>query len=211
MLRIPARKSQLSFRKLASRYGVQAFLVTLFVMGLTVGAASGQGFDRELYDRLDFLFLTNIGSRLGMTPFQIFSSCFVSYFLFVFLLMLFAFSAWGFAAIPLLSVFKGFSVGLSSAFLFAAYKAAGVGFYIVIVLPGAALFLLGFIKYAKVCVRMSMNYARLTVSAGERVLEIRPSVHRFFKKSIYAFIYSGACAVLDMLLWVLLADKLHFN
>ena len=204
-------RPRLSLRELTSRYGVQTFLVTLFFMGLIVGSVGSKGFDKELFDRLDFLFITNIEARLKMSAFEIFSSCFVSYFLFTFLLALFAFSAWGFAAAPLLSVFKGFSVGLSSAFLFASYGAAGLGFYILIVLPGAALYLFGFVRYSRASMRFSFAFARLAVSDSEQALTIRPIIKLFFKKSVYAFIYSGACAVLDMLLWVLFSDKFHFS
>ena len=87
------KERALSLREIVKRYGVQAFFGTLFVMGLAVGAASSRSFDRELLERLDFIFVTNISSRMSMTPFGIFSSCFVSYFVFIFLMLLFAASA----------------------------------------------------------------------------------------------------------------------
>ena len=204
------KERALSLREIVKRYGVQAFFGTLFVMGLAVGAACSRSFDRELLERLDFIFVTNISSRMSMTPFGIFSSCFVSYFVFIFLMLLFAASAWGFAAVPLLFVVKGFSVGLSSAFLFSEYSAPGIGFYILIVLPGAVGFLFTMIRYSRECFALSLDYAGLSVFGFDRAASLRSDIKGFLLQSLYAFILSAACAVGDMLLWVLFADKFHF-
>ena len=208
---LPDRKSAAaSLRALISQHGIQAFLAALFVMGLIIGAACSRGADAALSDSFDFLFVTNIAGRGEMSAFSIFLSCFVPYFLFIFAVFLFAFSAWGFIAIPLLSVFKGFSVGLSSALIFAVYKVSGIGFYILIVLPGTVLFLFTFIRYSRDSFRLSADYARLTIFDRTRALSLSADIRRFLKKSLFAFIFSGACAVADMLLWVLFADKFHF-
>ena len=200
----------LSIRSLFSRYGVSAFLVTLFMMGLIVGSACSKGIGDDLTDRLDFLFITNIAARSDMSGFGIFLSCFVPYFLFIFAAFLFAFSAWGFLTIPLLSAFKGFSVGLSSALIFAMYKASGIGFYILIVLPGTVLFLFTFIRYSRDSFRLSAEYARLTVFGSSKTSSLGGDIRSFLKKSLFAFLFCGACSVVDMLLWVLFADKFHF-
>lgn len=207
---LPHKGTAFSLRTLFSRYGIQAFLVTLFMMGLVVGAACSRGMGDGLSDRLDFLFLTNIEKRSGMSGFDIFLSCFVPYFLFIFLIFLFAFTAWGFIAVPLLSAFKGFSVGLSSAMIFAAHQVSGIGFYILVVLPGTVLFLFTFIRYSRVSFRMSAEYARLIVFGSMKTPSLSTDIKLFLKKSLFAFVISGACSVVDMLLWVLFADKFHF-
>lgn len=209
-IRLPGSGGGLSPRKLFSNYGIRMFLITVFVMGLFVGAACSRGMSAGTSDRLDYLFVTNIAARGEMTGFGIFLACFVPYFLFVFCAFLCAFSAWGFAAIPALSAFKGFSTGLSCAMIFSAYGMAGVGFFILIVLPGTALFLFSFIRYARECFRLSVRYARLTVFGSDKAAGLRVDIRAFLKKSIAAFVFSGACSVTDMLLWVLFADKFHF-
>lgn len=204
------REGQLSLKTLFSRYRVSAFLVTLFVMGLFVGAACSRGISEDAVRRLDFLFITNVAARGGMSGFGIFLSCFVPYFLFIFTAFLCAFSAWGFIAIPMLSAFKGFSVGLSSAVIFAAYRMAGIGFYILIVLPGTVCFLFILIRYSRDCVRISADFAHLTVFGEMKTSALPAEIKTFFRKSLFAFVFSGACSVVDMLLWVLFADKFHF-
>ena len=147
-IRLPQLKERgFDLKRLLSRYGVQAVFGALFLMGLVVGALSGRSFSTDTLSKLDLLFVTNIDARMKMSFFDIFVSCFVSYFLFLFCVFLSALSAWGFTAVPVLSALKGFTVGLSSAFIFALYQLSGVGFYILVVLPGTVLFLFVFIRY----------------------------------------------------------------
>lgn len=203
-------KPKLSPQMLLTKYGFQTVFVILFLLGLTVGAAGSRGADRALSQKLDFLFITNIEARLDMTAFDIFLSCFVAYFLFVFAVFLCALSAWGFTAIPLLAVVKGFSVGLSSAVIFSIYKVSGVGFYILIVLPGTLLFLFTLTAYAKGAFRLSMRFMRLSLFGCDKEPDLMIRLKAFLKKSAYAFLSSGACAVLDMLLWILFANHFDF-
>lgn len=210
-IRLPLRGGAASLKAFFAGYGVSSFLIALFVMGLIVGAACSGGMSDAAADRLDFLFITNIAARSDMSGFAIFLSCFVPYFVFVFAAFLFAFSAWGFVTVPVLSAFRGLSVGLSSAIIFSAYKMAGVGFFILIVLPGTVFFLFTFIRYSCACFQLSLRYARLTVFGAEKTLPLSADIKAFLKKSVFAFVFSGACSVVDMLLWVLFADKFHFH
>ena len=211
-IRLPSMiRPQLSPRAIMKNYGVQAFLSTLFVLGLVGGATGSRGFDTALVERFDFLFVTNMKARLGMTAIEIFSSCFVSYFLFILLLFLFAFSTWGFCTAPLLTVFKGFSVGLSSAFIFSAYGASGIGFFILIILPGTVCFLFTLIRYTRDSMRLSLRFGRLCLFRTENSFPCDAEIRAYLKKSLFAFLFSGACAVLDMVLWALFADKFHFG
>lgn len=203
-------KPKFSVRQTASRYGFQTVFIILFFLGMTVGAAGSRGADRALSQRLDFLFITNIEARLEMSAFDIFLSCFAAYFLFIFAAFLFALSAWGFSAIPFLAVAKGFSVGLSSAVIFAFYKVSGIGFYILIVLPGTVLFLFTLVKYAKASFLISVRFMRLSLFGSDKEPALMRGLKSFLKKSAYAFLSSGACAVLDMLLWILFAGHFDF-
>jgi len=220
VLRFKSRSGRLSLNSLKrpissvkdflSRYGTYTLFTALFFMGLAVGAACSRGVDSQLLGKLDFLFVTNMKARLSMSPFDIFLSCFASYFIFVFFIFLFAFSAWGFAAVPLLIIFKGFSVGLSSACLFSSYRMSGIGFYILVILPGTAMFLIALVRYSARALALSMRFAKMSVFGRDEAFLCTSVIKRFLKRSLFAFILSGACAVADMLLWVLFADKFHF-
>jgi len=210
-IRLPSVKHpNLSLKRTVTKFGFQTVFFILFLMGLAVGAAGSKGVDFALGQKLDFLFITNIEARLEMSAFEIFLSCFVSYFLFIFAAFLCALSAWGFTAIPLLAVIKGFSVGLSSAVIFAFYKVSGIGFYILIILPGTVLFLFTMVMYAKAAFRLSMRFMRISLFGYEKEPDLSVGLRSFLKKSAYAFLSSGACAVLDMLLWILFANHFDF-
>ncbi len=209
-IRFPkVRRPHISVRSLLSKFGFQSVFIVLFLLGLAVGAAGSRGVDRSLGQKLDFLFITNIEARLEMSAFEIFLSCFVSYFLFIFAAFLFALSAWGFSAVMLLPILKGFSVGMSSAMIFALYHVSGIGFYILIVLPGTALFLMTLVKYSKASFRLSVRFMRMSLFGYDK--ESPPAgLKAFLKNSAFAFLSSGACAVSDMLLWILFAGHFDF-
>lgn len=210
-LRLPdIRQHSSRLKNFLSRYGIQTVFAALFLLGLAVGAASGRGFSQETFDKLDLLFVTNIDARLGMSVFDIFISCFVSYFLFVFCIFLSALSVWGFTAIPFLSALKGFTVGLSSAFIFAQYQLSGIGFYILVMLPGTVLFLFALIRYAVRGFRMSARFLRLAMFGFDREPELRRNIKVFIKHTLFALLSVGGCAVTDMFLWILFANKFEF-
>ena len=208
-LRIPSL-SKLSVRSFIGKYGFQTVYVFLFLLGLAVGAAGSRGVSDSLGQKLDFLFITNIEARQAMTAPEIFLSCFVSYFLFIFFAFLCGLSVWGFTAIPLLAVFRGFSVGLSSAMIFSFYQVSGVGFYILVVLPGTVLFLLTLVFYSKSAFSLSVRFMRMSLFGTDKEPELSKRLRSFLKKSAFAFLSSGACAVTDMLLWILFAKHFDF-
>ena len=211
VLRFPdVREQGRTVRQFLSRYGIQSVFSALFLIGLVVGAASGRSFQQETFDKLDLLFVTNFDARMDMSVFQIFISCFVSYFLFIFCVFLSGLSAWGFTTIPILSALKGFTVGLSSAFVFSLYQLSGIGFYILVILPGTVLFLFILIRYSAMGFRMSVRYLRLSTFGYDREPELQKHIKAFIKKTLFVLLSIGACAATDMVLWILFANKFEF-
>lgn len=211
VLRLPdVKRREYDIKQLISRYGIQSAFAASFLIGLIVGAATGRGFSREVFEKLDLLFITNIDARMAMNVFDVFISCFVSYFLFIFCVFLSALSVWGFMTVPLLSALKGFTVGLSSAFIFSQYQLAGIGFYILVVLPGTVLFMFALIRYATQGFRMSLRFLRLSIFLNNTETELRKHLKKFIKHTMFALLSVGICAVTDMVLWILFANKFHF-
>ena len=192
------------------RHGLQAVLCLLFLFGLVIGVTFAQGVSRTTYERLDLLFVTNISARMHMTLPQIFLSCFVSYFLFGFTAFLCALSCWGFVAVPLICTGFGFTAGLSSAFVFSLYHMSGVGFYILVILPGTLLFLLTLVYYTAYCFRLSRRFAVLSLMGNDREPELRSHLKVFLKKSLLTLLSVITCSIVDMVLWMLFADKFQF-
>ena len=203
------RKHGSDIKLAVSRYGIRLVFAALFLLGLVVGAACSESFSQETFEKLDLLFLTDIDARMQMSIFELFVSCFVSYFLFLFCAFLCGLSAWGFSAIPFLSAFKGFATGLSSAFIFSLYRAGGVGFYILVILPGTVLFLFVLIRFSVCAWHLSLRYARLSMFGCEREPEIGVHIKRYLKSAFFAVLCSAGCAAADMMLWILFAEKFN--
>lgn len=203
-------RETLRIRRFIKRHGLQAILCLLFLFGLVIGVTFAQGFSRTTYDRLDLLFVTNISARAQMSLPQIFLSCFVSYFLFGFSAFLCALSCWGVIAVPLICAGYGFTASLSSAFIFSLYRMSGIGFYILVIMPGTLLFLLTLIYYTSYCFRLSRRFAILSLLGNDREPELRLHLKVFLKKSLLTLLSVITCSIVDMVLWMLFADKFQF-
>ena len=94
--------------------------------------------------------------------------------------------------------------------MFSVYRLSGVGFYILIVLPGTVLFLLAYIRYSAYAFRLSARYAGSSLWGADKEPGLRFCLKRFLKKTIFALLSVTACAVTDLVLWILFADKFQF-
>ena len=198
-LRLPTvRKPKLSLKEYLQKRGVFLFFFLMFLVGLITGAAYSKHADVDLFDRLDFLFSTNLTERAQMSSFEIFATCFGSDFLLTLIVFLMGMSVWGSGAIPLVTVFKGFSVGLSSSFIFSLYRTSGIGFYILVLLPGTVMFLLSLIYYSKESFSLSLRYIRLTVFGSVKEPYLSRYIKTFFLKSLIALFLCAGCALIDM-------------
>ena len=210
-LRLPAvRKPKISLKEYLSKKGVYLFFFLMFFIGLILGASYSKAADVTLLNRLDFLFTTNLQVRTELSSFEIFTSCFGVDFLFVLAVFLMGLSVWGSAALPFITAFKGFSVGLSSAFIFSLYRASGIGFYILVILPGTVMFLLSLIYYSKESFSLSLRYIRLSVFGSVKEPYLCRYIKTFMLKSLIALLFCAASALLDMFLWILFAGMFDF-
>ncbi len=210
-LRLPKlSKPKISLKEFVSKKGAEVFLILTFLFGLIIGAMSSRSADTELIERLDFLFSTNLHTRAELSSFEIFVSCFGSDFIFLLAVFLMGLSVWGSITLPFVILFKGFSVGLSSALIFSLYRASGIGFYILVLLPGIVMFLLALIYYSKESFSLSMRYIRLSIFGSVKEPYLSKYLKRFFIRSLMALLLTAGSALLDMLLWILFAHMFDF-
>lgn len=112
-------------------------LAVVFLAGMAVGAVYARNADTQALERLDFLFAGNYKARMTSSFLSIFSASFASTFLFIFACFLCGLSLWGMLLIPFIPFFRGFGLGLTSGYLYAAYGGYGVLFNLAVILPGA--------------------------------------------------------------------------
>lgn len=198
-----------SFRRFFSFYGVQCFFFLTFILGIILGAFYLRSASDSLLLKLDFLFVTNLDNRLELSAFDVFCSSFSSDFIFVFMAFLLGFTVWGMFALPLLSAFSGFGVGISSAYLFSQYSVTGIGFYILVILPGTVLFLLAFITALKESFSQSFSFLKLYFPSNSDVLLLRHTKTFLFRYFV-VIVFCAFSAIVDMLLWVVFANMFNF-
>lgn len=198
-----------SVKKFFNQYSIQLLFAIIFILAIVLGSFSFDKISEDTLEKLDFLFLTNLENRLELSAFDIFCSSFASGFIFVFLSFLLSFTAWGMFALPLLCAFKGFGVGLSSAYMFSQYSVTGIGFYILVILPATVLFLFAFLMSLKESFAQSILLLRVYFSSTYDAFLLRRTKTYLFRNCVI-LIFVAFSAVIDMLLWVLFAGMFNF-
>ena len=159
--------------------GVTLLFVTVLLTGLALGAAYAQGADDGMLQSLDFLFTTNLDARLEKGAFGIFSACF--------------------------AVFKGFGTGLTAAYLILKNGMNGLGFYLLVLLPGTFLFCVALATYSAVALDFSVRQFKLLLSKEAAEAAMRESFLRYSSRFVSALIMTFCAALLDTVLWTLFA------
>lgn len=203
------RKSRFDLVRFFRTYGIHTVFVLIFFFGVIYGSLSIKSFSPRFFSKLDFLFVTNMTERLNFSAFSIFCSSLASGFLFIFAAFLMAFSAWGMAFLPILCAFRGFGVGISSAYLFLQYSLSGIGFYILVILPGTVLFLFSFIIALKESFGASVSLFKLYFFAKSEVV-CKKFLRTYIVRNTYVLMLLLASALMDMLLWMLFANLFKF-
>ncbi|MBE6823811.1 MAG: stage II sporulation protein M [Ruminococcaceae bacterium] len=198
-----------SFKRFFSFYGIQTLFLFIFVLGIVLGSFSCSLFSSDILKKLDFLFLTNLETRLEFNAFDLFCSSFASYFIFTLATFLLGFTAWGVFVCPFLCAFKGYAVGISSAYMFSEFDVTGIGFYILIVLPGTVMFLFSFITALKETFSQSTYMLKAfspTFSNSTLIRHTKIFLFRYF----IVLIFVSLSAIIDMILWLLFANMFNF-
>lgn len=137
-------------------------LSLLFLAGMALGALYARSAGFDVLDELDFLFSSNFRVRSSAPSYSVFLASFASSFLFLLLCFLCGLSMWGAFLIPLIPVFRGFGLGLTSGYLYAVYGGKGILFNLVVILPGAFFCCLSILLAA----REGMRFSRVVAGHG---------------------------------------------
>lgn len=101
-------------------------------------------------------------------------------------------------------------MGLSSAFLFSQYSFSGIGFFILVILPGTVLFLFAFMLALRESFSHSLIVLKMYFPSVSDVLLLR-HLKPFFLRYFVVMIFTVASALFDMMLWVLFANLFKFK
>ena len=135
-------------------------MVVLLILGMVLGSLSVHEINLEVLHKIDFLFLNNFKEIIDKPGLDIFISSLSKLFLIILLLEFSALSFWGSGLIPLIIFFRGFSIGLTTGYLYLIYGLKGIAFYILIMLPGMFIALLSIILFSAEAFKFSIKFAK---------------------------------------------------
>lgn len=130
------RRCTFSVRSFIIRNGLFFMFCTLLFAGVIWGALNSRSADDELLKRLDLILQTNYSLRCKQGLISAFTASFASSVMLLAFCFLSGLSLFG--ALPALAVpvFKGYGYGLSAGFLYGAYGMKGIGYNLLVILPG---------------------------------------------------------------------------
>ncbi len=151
-------KIKFFFQALRENYAL-VLLSVFLICGMIFGVLFAKNAEVSALSKLDFLFFSNFKARTVQPFVTVFSASFASSFLFILSCFLCGLSMWGMFIIPGIVFFRGFGLGLTSGYIYAAYGWNGVLFNLTVILPGAFFCCLAILLAAREGTRFSRKIA----------------------------------------------------
>ncbi len=155
------------------------FLGLFLIAGLILGVIFIRNADYSLLKTLDFVFFSNVKARSALPVLSIFVASLASSFLFLLFCFLCGLSIWGAYCVPLAPLFRGFGMGITAGYLYAAYGFQGFLFHLAVILPGAFICLISIL----IASRESMLFSKkihLGRKTEEQEAQPKNNVRHFF-------------------------------
>ena len=155
------------------------FLGLFLIAGLILGVIFIRNADYSLLKTLDFVFFSNVKARSALPVLSIFVASLASSFLVVLFCFLCGLSIWGAYCVPLAPLFRGFGMGITAGYLYAAYGFQGFLFHLAVILPGAFICLIAIL----IASRESMLFSKkihLGRKTEEQEAQPKNNVRHFF-------------------------------
>ena len=134
-------------------------LSVIFLFGIFIGAISGENIDNKTFENINKLFLSNIEARGTNSFLYIFVSSLSSSFIFILLAFFMGLSMWGCILLPIIPFFNGFCLGISQNYLYCSYGIKGLGFQLLVLLPGIFISVIALLLMSREAMRLSHNFS----------------------------------------------------
>ena len=192
------------------RYGLRVMFTSALLVGLVAGSICAQNSGESLLNSLDFLFTTNLDVRLAQNSAGTFCACFASDFIFLFSVFLLGLTPWGVFVMPFVVLFKGFGTGLTAGYLFAIQQLGGVGFYLLVLLPGTFLFCVALVMFSSNAFMFSKEMFVYTFGKYPPKQSMRSGATTLCSHLMASLIMTFCASLLDTALWTLFAGAFNF-
>lgn len=155
------------------------FLGLFLIAGLILGVIFIRNADYSLLKTLDFVFFSNVKARSALPVLSIFVASLASSFLFLLFCFLCGLSIWGAYCVPLAPLFRGFGMGITAGYLYAAYGFQGFLFHLAVILPGAFICLIAILIASRESILFSKKI-HLGRKTEEQEAQPKNNVRHFF-------------------------------
>ena len=182
----------------------------VLLAGLVCGAVYAHSANSSLLQSLDFLFMTNLEARLAQGALGTFCACFASDFIFLLLVYLFGMTLWGIPFVVFTVMLKGFGTGLTAGYLSMTYALSGVGFYLLVLLPGTFLFCFFLAKFSASAFVCSKRFFISALKKDAPLVSQREQTMHLSSRFLTALIATFTASLLDTVLWTLFAGAFKF-
>jgi stage II sporulation protein M len=183
-------------------------LSVLLLCGMVFGAIFARSAGSGALEKLDFLFSSNYKARISQPWTSVFMASLASSFVFILFCFLCGLSMWGMFCIPAIPFFRGFGLGLTSGYLYAAYGFKGILFNAVIIIPGAFVCILSILFAAREGIQFSKKIAACGVMIEKG--HSWPPLKAYFSHFGVVIVIAFAAAVIDLIMAVCFAGIFSF-
>jgi len=183
---------------------ILVFLSVLLLCGMVFGAIFARSAGSASLEKLDFLFFSNYKARIAQPWASVFMASLASSFVFILCCFLCGLSMWGMFCIPAVPFFRGFGLGLTSGYLYAAYGFQGILFNALIIIPGAFVCILSILFAAREGIQFSKKIAACGVMIEKKGYSW-PPLKTYFSHFGVVIVIAFAAAVIDLVMAVCFA------
>lgn len=201
---------EIDVKEYSRKYGLLFCLALTVLAGIIWGSLVAKDADQNLALSLDFLFTTNLQARVVQSWFETFCACFTSNFVFLAVVFLLGLTPWGVPAIPVVTAFKGFGIGLCAGYLYSTYGLKGIGFYMLVLLIGLFVFTVAMLILGQNAFRLSGKLFQLIFMGKTKDFNIKETIKGYMLKGGYMLIAATAASVIDTLLWCAFTPLFNF-
>lgn len=188
---------------------LQIMLLAILIIGMIFGAVSVPSLNMDLFQKLDFVFLSDFNERMQQSNLQIFISSFSALSLFALAIEISALSCWGVVLIPFAILFKGLGFGLAAGYLYLIHGLKGIAFHILILLPGIFISSLGIILLSAGAISFSSKLLR-SILPKENDEKLWDSLKDHLKKSSYCLTILCVSSLMDVCFMMMFSRFFNF-
>ena len=192
------RKNNITY--FVKRYGIFAMFLVSILVGFILGIYCGVNTGLEFKESFDFLFPTDFTDRASLDYLGVFSCNFAPIFIFFVAIFLLGFCPWGNGLTPVVTMFKGFGMGLSLTTLCSISGLKGFGFFLLAMIPGFFISSASLALQGEKTFHLSANVFKVIIKKENISLELR----EFVEDSATCLFIAMVGSVVDSVLFLLL-------